>query len=204
LTSRCADTFRNEIPGLRKFDAVIVDCDDLQDGLSVLEGLRKGQVTELGHFAILNGSTTTRKAFELGANFVLQKPISPTNAMRCFGAALSFGGEQRRYFRHPIELPIMIVFAQGQELKATNNINEWDGDSGYGQAAENQSQRYLYVARRQPGSQSKTDLLGPMVRDVLACVSWRCRRAQENLEHWLAQHMYKSTRARMAPARFLF
>ena len=109
----------NEILSSEKFDAVIVDCDDLQGGLSVLEGLRKGPSNRNSvTFAILNGSTTTRKAFELGANFVLQKPVSPTNAMRCFGAALSFmTRERRRYFRHPLESPILIIFAQGEELK---------------------------------------------------------------------------------------
>src|SRR5438309_1355028 len=84
-----------------KFDAVIVDCDDLTGGLEVLQGLRgtpsnKNSVT----FAILNGKkTTTQEAFGLGANFVLQKPISPLNAMRCFNAALNFMvRERRRYF----------------------------------------------------------------------------------------------------------
>src|SRR5580692_3655276 len=69
-----------------KFDAVIVDCDDLQGGLAILEGLRstpsnKNSVT----FAVLNGKrTTTQEAFGMGANFVLQKPITPLNAARCF------------------------------------------------------------------------------------------------------------------------
>jgi CheY-like chemotaxis protein len=89
-----------------KFDAIIVDCDDLAGGLQVLEGLRKvpsnrNSVT----FAILNGITTTQQAFQMGVNFVLQKPISALNAARCFSAALNFMiREQRRYFRHPVEI----------------------------------------------------------------------------------------------------
>jgi CheY-like chemotaxis protein len=116
-----------EILSSEKFDAVIVDCDDLQGGLEVLEGLRKGTSNKNSvAFAILNGNTTTQQAFELGANFVLQKPISPLNAMRCFTAALGFmERERRRYFRHPIEIPVTVVFGQGQELKATtSNISE--------------------------------------------------------------------------------
>ena len=36
----------------------------------------------------------------MGANFVLQKPISGLNASRCFHAALNFMlKERRRYFR---------------------------------------------------------------------------------------------------------
>ena len=111
----------NEILSAEKFDAVIVDCDDLQGGLDVLEGLRKGTSNKNSvTFAILNGNTTTQKAFQLGANFVLQKPISPLNAMRCLTAAVGFmARERRRYFRHPVEMPVTVVFGEGQELKAT-------------------------------------------------------------------------------------
>src|ERR1700758_5014061 len=63
-----------EILSAEKFDAIIVDCDDLQGGLEVLEALRKGTSNKNSvTFAILNGSTTTQKAFQMGANFVLQK-----------------------------------------------------------------------------------------------------------------------------------
>ena len=88
-----------EILRTEKFDAIIIDCDDLKGALSVFEGLRrsvsnKNSVT----FAILNGSTTTQRAFQMGANFVLQKPISAQNAVRCFRAAVNFmTSERRRY-----------------------------------------------------------------------------------------------------------
>jgi DNA-binding response OmpR family regulator len=110
-----------------KFDAVIVDCDDLNGGMEVLQGLRstpsnKNSVT----FAVLNGKkTTTQEAFGMGANFVLQKPISALNASRCFNAALNFMvKERRRYFRQPVKM-IVHVMLDGKELSATStNISE--------------------------------------------------------------------------------
>lgn len=117
----------NEILLSEKFDGVIVDCDDLQGGLDVLESLRKGNSNKNSvAFAVLNGNTTTQRAFELGANFVLQKPISPLNAMRCFSAAVGFmTRERRRYFRQPVSLPVTAIFGKGQEIKATSsNISE--------------------------------------------------------------------------------
>jgi CheY-like chemotaxis protein len=117
----------SEILSSEKFDAVIVDCDDLEGGLEVLEGLRKRTSNKNSvAFAILNGNTTTQKAFQLGANFVLQKPISALNAMRCFSAAVGFiSRERHRYFRYPVEIPVTAVFGQDQELKATtSNISE--------------------------------------------------------------------------------
>jgi CheY-like chemotaxis protein len=110
-----------------KFDAVIVDCDDLRGGLEVLEGLRatpsnKNSVT----FAVLNGKrTTTQKAFGMGANFVLQKPISLLNASRCFHAALNFMvRERRRYFRHPVKMLVRIVLGDKAMNATSTNLSE--------------------------------------------------------------------------------
>src|SRR6266852_8692005 len=110
-----------------KFDAVIVDCDDLKGGLEVLQGLRstpsnKNSVT----FAVLNGKkTTTHDAFGMGANFVLQKPISALNASRCFNAALNFMvRERRRYYRQPVKM-LVSIFHANKELKASStNLSE--------------------------------------------------------------------------------
>ena len=110
-----------------KFDAVIVDCDDLAGGLRVLEGLRKGPSNRNSvTFAILNGTTTTKQAFQMGVNFVLQKPISALSAARCFSAALNFMiREKRRYLRHPVEIAVTLESDEGQKLKATiTNISE--------------------------------------------------------------------------------
>ncbi len=110
-----------------KFDAVIVDCDDMKGGLEILQGLRntpsnRNSVT----FAVLNGKrTTTQEAFEVGANFVLQKPISFLNATRCFNAAVNFMvRERRRYFRQAVRMPVEVTLGD-KHLKATGtNISE--------------------------------------------------------------------------------
>src|SRR6201984_2304070 len=110
-----------------KFDAVIVDCDDLKGGLALLQGLRNTPSNKNSvAFAILNGKrTTTQEAFGMGANFVLQKPISTLNASRCFHAALNFMlKERRRYFRHPEKIEVKVVL-EGKSLTATStNISE--------------------------------------------------------------------------------
>ena len=117
----------HEILRTEKFDAIVIDCDDLDGGLRVLDGLRKAPSNKNSiTFAILNGTTTTQQAFQMGANFVLQKPISALNATRCFSAALNFMiREQRRYFRHPVEIPATLGSGEGQKMKATiTNISE--------------------------------------------------------------------------------
>ena len=117
----------SEILISEKFDAVIVDCDDLKGGLEVLECLRatpsnRNSVT----FALLNGKkTTTQEAFGMGVNFVLQKPISTLNAARCFHAALNFmERERRRYFRQPVKMLVKIMLGD-KEIKGTStNVSE--------------------------------------------------------------------------------
>jgi c-di-GMP-binding flagellar brake protein YcgR len=61
----------------------------------------------------------------MGANFVLQKPISTLNASRCFHAALNFMlKERRRYFRQPVKIQVKVVL-EGKTLTASStNISE--------------------------------------------------------------------------------
>jgi DNA-binding response OmpR family regulator len=117
----------SEILISEKFDAVIVDCDDIKGGLEVLQGLRatpsnRNSVT----FALLDGKkTTTQEVFGMGVNFVLQKPISTVNAARCFHAALSFmERERRRYYRQPVKMPVSIVLGDKELKAASTNISE--------------------------------------------------------------------------------
>jgi len=111
-----------EILIAEKFDAVIVDCDDLRGGLEVLQGLRNTPSNKNSvAFAVLNGKkTTTQEAFAMGVNFVLQKPITPLNASRCFNAALNFMvRERRRYHRQPVKMLVRVVAGE-KEIKATS------------------------------------------------------------------------------------
>ncbi len=111
----------------RKFDAVIIDCDDLQNGFELMRSLRQTQSNGKSvSFAVVNGKTTTQEAFKSGANFVLQKPLSLMHASRCFNAALNFMvRERRRYFRHPLDMPLRISLGNSQEMTATaTNVSE--------------------------------------------------------------------------------
>jgi DNA-binding response OmpR family regulator len=117
----------SEILISEKFDAVIVDCDDMPGGVEVLEGLRatpsnRNSVT----FALVNGKkTTTQDAFGMGVNFVLHKPLSTLNATRCFNAALGFMlRERRRYFRHPLKMPTRLVMGDKELRAESTNISE--------------------------------------------------------------------------------
>ncbi len=110
-----------------KFDAVIVDCDDLKGGLEVMKGLRSTPSNRSSvAFAVLNGKkTTTQEAFAMGVNFVLQKPISMLNASRCFNTALNFMvRERRRYYRQPVKMPVSVLLEEKRVKAVSTNISE--------------------------------------------------------------------------------
>ena len=117
----------HELMAKRKFDAVIIDCDDLHNGIELLKSLRQTQSNSRSvAFLVVNGKTTTQEAFASGANFVLQKPLTPLHASRCFNAALNFMvRERRRYFRHHLDMPLRISLPQKQEMTASaTNLSE--------------------------------------------------------------------------------
>ena len=109
-----------------KYDGVIVDCDDLQGGLELLQQLRRTASNKTSvSFAMLNGATTTKKAFEVGANFVLQKPLLPLTTLRCFSAAFGqMTRERRRYFRVPVDMAVTLIFEDTEISATATNLSE--------------------------------------------------------------------------------
>ena len=185
-----------ELLNKRKFDAVIVDCDDLQGGVELLNGLRKTHSNASSvAFAVVNGKTSTRDAFQLGANFVLQKPLTPVNASRCFNAAISFMvRERRRYFRHPVEIPVRISVKEGVDFSATtSNLSE--GGMAVRITAKVQKNSEVKVQFKLPGTGSSLE--------VKAVIAWADeghagvkfvdvpQSSQYQLDKWLTDRLQK-------------
>ena len=196
----------NEILISEKFDAVIVDCDDLPGGLAVLQGVRatpsnKNSVT----FAILNGKrTTTQEAFGMGVNFVLQKPISGLNASRCFHAALNFmERERRRYYRQPVKMQVKVLLGE-KVIKATStNISEGGMALILHQALpKNASPRLQFTL---PENNAAFDLEAVVAwADIKGHVGLRFlhvpQSTQEVLDKWLSEQMERhSTQSDATP-----
>jgi len=184
-----------EILMSEKFDAIIIDCDDMKGGLEILQGLRntpsnRNSVT----FAILNGKrTTTQEAFGLGANFVLQKPISFLNASRCFNAALNFMvRERRRYFRQPVRMPVSVMLGEKVLKAMSTNISEGGIALNLHEALpKNATPRLRFTL---PARNSSIDVAGEVAwADVQGRVGLRFQEmsaeSKELLENWLNEQM---------------
>lgn len=200
----CADRQPgNELLAQRKFDAVIVDCDDLQGGIEILKSLRKTQSNAKSvAFAVLNGKTTTQEAFQCGANFVLQKPLTPLNATRCFNAALNFMvRERRRYFRHPVEMPVRISLPKGPEVSATTtNVSE--GGMAIRLSGKLPKDVLTKVQFTLPGSNTSLELKGQIAwADGAGQAGIRFvevpQSSQYQLENWLTERLQGEIPARL-------
>ncbi len=193
----------NDMLAKRKFDAVIIDCDDLQDGFHLLAALSQSQSNAKSvAFAVLNGKTTTQEAFHSGANFVLQKPLTPLHATRCFNAALNFMvREKRRYFRHPVEMPLRITLQRDQELTATStNLSE--GGMAIrilGKMEKDAEGQFSFTL---PGSNISLELKGEVAwTDGTGHVGIRFvkvpQSSQYQLEKWLTERLQSEMPARL-------
>jgi hypothetical protein len=105
----------------RKFEAIIVDCAD-PGAADVLRSVRSaGGNKRAIAVAILDPGVGMRDAFNLGAHFILYKPISAERSKSSFRAARALmKKERRRNVRLPIRIPLEISSAEtGAQFKVT-------------------------------------------------------------------------------------
>ncbi len=96
----------------RKWDAIIIDCDDVHGAVDVLRSVRQTPSNKTSTaFAIINGITSVRTAFEMGANLALEKPLTADRAKHSFRAVHGMMlAERRRYYRHPVDMAVTLKF----------------------------------------------------------------------------------------------
>jgi CheY-like chemotaxis protein len=99
----------------QRFEAVIVDCSDERVAAQILKSARSAPSNKRAvAVAIIDGEKAVKSAFELGAHFVLYKPISMERAKASFRAAHALmKRERRRNQRIPVEIPVVILTNDG-------------------------------------------------------------------------------------------
>jgi CheY-like chemotaxis protein len=104
-----------------KLDAFLVDCDEVPGAPAVLKRLRETAINKSAiAFALINGKTSVEEAFQLGANFVLDKPVSAERAARSVRALQGLIlQERRRFHRHLLRATGIILVDEGSELPVT-------------------------------------------------------------------------------------
>jgi len=109
-----------ELASRRHLDGLMIDCDDVPGGAKALAQVRSSPANQ--HtliLAIVNGSTSAGAALDLGANFVLSKPIQQTRLRSVLDIAVAkMEREHRRYFRYDVDLPVRFQNHVGQSFTA--------------------------------------------------------------------------------------
>jgi CheY-like chemotaxis protein len=112
-----------------RFEAIIVDCAD-PGAAEVLSVVRASPCNQRAvAVAILDPDAGLRSAFELGANFILYKPVTAERAKSSFRAARALmKKERRRNSRIPVQIPVQM---SSRESGVRFKVNSTDlGEGG--------------------------------------------------------------------------
>ena len=113
----------------QRFEAVIVDCTEGEAAGQILRSARAAPCNKRAiAVALVDGATALGSAFELGAHFVLYKPISTERAKASFRAARALmKRERRRNNRVPVEVPVTLMFDNGAASQRTTSVDISEG-----------------------------------------------------------------------------
>lgn len=116
-----------ELAGRRHLDGLVIDCDDVAGGADALSKIRNSCSNRHSLIiAIVNSIMSEATALDLGANFVLRKPVSESRLRSVLEVAFPrMEREHRRYFRYNVDLPVRLRNHDGQLFAARmKNLSE--------------------------------------------------------------------------------
>jgi len=116
-----------ELASRRHLDGLVIDCDDVPGGAKALAHVRSSRANKQSLIlAVVNGSTSAEAALDLGASFVLSKPIQQARLRSILDIAVpKMEREHRRYFRYQVDLPVRFRNPLGQSFNARmKNVSE--------------------------------------------------------------------------------
>lgn len=146
----------------QRFESVIVDCADEKIASQVLRSARSAPCNKRAvAVAIVDGQKALRSAFELGAHFVLYKPVSSERAKASFRAARALmKSERRRNTRFAIQIPVTLVAADESGQQNTTSTDLSEGGMALQQFRRTKNATRVRVQFTLPGTDSKIDCAG--------------------------------------------
>jgi DNA-binding response OmpR family regulator len=109
----------------RKIDGVFVDL-EVPGALGVMESIRKGTSNAKAViFACVLHAKEYTAALNAGANFLLRKPLNEDSiALHITIAKELLERERRRYFRHAVNLPVILNDGEAEQHARMTNLSE--------------------------------------------------------------------------------
>ncbi|MGA9041142.1 MAG: PilZ domain-containing protein [Terriglobales bacterium] len=179
----------------QRFEAVIVDCTDEKVASQVLRSARSAPCNKRAvAVAIVDGQKALRSAFELGAHFVLYKPVSSERAKASFRAARALmKSERRRNTRVPIEIPVTLIATDGSGKQNTVSIDLSEGGMALQKFQRPKNTTRMRVSFTLPGTESKIECAGESAWENAGRQSGvrfidLSSEHREQLDAWLKRH----------------
>ena len=109
----------------RKIDGFFVDL-EVSRALGLIEAIRKGTSNSKAViFACVTDSKEYPLALSAGANFLLRKPLQEDSvALHITIAKELLERERRRYFRHAVNLPVVLKGGEAEQHARMTNLSE--------------------------------------------------------------------------------
>jgi CheY-like chemotaxis protein len=179
----------------QRFEAVIVDCTDEKVASLVLRSARSAPCNKRAvAVAVVDGQKALRSAFELGAHFVLYKPVSSERAKASFRAARALMKcERRRNTRIAIQIPVTLVAADESGQQSTVSTDLSEGGMALQQFRRTKKANRVRVQFTLPGTDSKIDCAGEFAWENAGRQSGvrfvdLSTENRDQLNAWLKQH----------------
>ncbi len=177
----------------QRFEAVIVDCTSQEIAAKILKGTHSSPANKRAiAVAIIDGQAALKSAFQLGAHFVLFKPISLDRTKSSFRSVRALmKRERRRHVRIPVEL---IVKLQGENSTRTFEVLTADlSENGVAIKNKTKLPQSFRVCFTLPGSASDIVCNGEVAWDGNDLQGIRFRDlpkdASKRLKFWISRQL---------------
>src|SRR5579863_10187860 len=178
-----------------RFEAIIVDCAG-PGAADVLRGARTAPCNKRAiAVAILVPASGLRSAFEIGAHFVLYKPVSAERAKSSFRTARALmKRERRRNSRIAVHFPLEMASAESGARFKVNTTDLGEGGLAVSLPRRSKPHGKWNLAFTLPGSNSRLEVTAEFAWEGSGTqVGLRFVDASQNVEHQLREWLGRNT-----------
>jgi c-di-GMP-binding flagellar brake protein YcgR len=147
----------------RRFDGVFIDC-EIPEAATLFQSIRGNEVFKKSLcVALATHRTTVKDAFDMGAQFVMYRPLSMERAARVLRTAQALmNRERRRSFRKAVQMQVAVRFGRSAEFDAVT-FDLSSGGMGLKLKSMPQNSGQVHVNFKLPGSHSTLSATGDIV-----------------------------------------
>jgi PilZ domain len=145
----------------QRYEAIIVDCSNREEASSVLRGAQAAPVNKRAlSIALVESTVGLRGGFEMGAHFVLYKPLSGERAKASFRAVRALMNRERRLqLRVAVQVP---VTCNGSDKYKARTVDLCEGGMAIQYDGTLAKETFVRFALELPGLPQKLDLYGEL------------------------------------------